>query len=448
MIGMLERFREYLEEQSLCSAGDRILVTVSGGIDSVVLLKLFISAGFRPGIAHCNFRLRGEESDADEDFVESIATGEGLEFHRQDFKTKQHAREQGISVQMAARELRYAWFEEIRAANDYDLIATAHNQDDVLETFFINLSRGTGIRGLTGIAPMSGKVIRPLLFASRESITAYAAEKGIAYREDSSNASDKYLRNRVRNSLLPLLEEQNPSFRKSLMETIDRLSETEILFREEIQKLKERLLQQQDDRILIRIPELKKLESRKTILHEMLSEFGFGGSLLDDILSAIDGPPGKQFFSPTHRLVKDREELILTPLEDDEKRRYYLELESGQVYDPIDLEWIIVEHTEKFSIPKDPNIACLDLDMLDFPLILRKWEKGDSFQPFGMKGMKKISDFLIDEKVSLPDKERTWLLASGQKILWVVGYRIDDGFRINPSTRQVLMIRYSPAGDQ
>jgi tRNA(Ile)-lysidine synthase len=179
----------------------------------------------------------------------------------------------------------------------------------------------------------------------------------------------------------------------------------------------------------------------------MLSEFGFGGSLLDDILSSIDGPPGKQFFSPTHRLVKDREELILTPLGDDEKRRYYLELESGQIFDPVDLEWIIVENTEKFSIPKDPNIACLDLDLLDFPLILRRWEKGDSFNPFGMKGMKKISDFLIDEKVSLPDKEKTWLLASGQKIVWVVGYRIDDRFRINPSTSQVLMIRYSPATD-
>jgi tRNA(Ile)-lysidine synthase len=447
MIGMLERFREYLEEQSLCAAGDKILVTVSGGIDSVVLLDLLISAGYMTGVAHCNFRLRGEESEADEAFVKSIAAREGLEFYRQDFKTEEYAREQGVSVQMAARDLRYTWFEEIRARHDYDLIATAHNQDDVLETFFVNLSRGTGIRGLTGIAPVSGKVIRPLLFASRESISAYATDRGITYREDSSNASEKYLRNRIRHSLLPLLEEENPSFRKSLMETIARLSETEILFRDEIQKLKEKLLRQQDDRILIPIPELQKLESRKTILHEMLSEFGFGGSQLDDILLSIDAAPGKQFFSPTHRLVKDREELILSPLGNDEKRRYYLELESGQIFDPVDLEWIIVEHTEKFSIPKDPNIACLDLDMLDFPLILRRWEKGDSFKPFGMKGMKKISDFLIDEKVSLPDKERTWLLASGQKIVWVVGYRIDDGFRISPSTRQVLMIRYLPAGD-
>ena len=443
---MLDRFREYIKDQALCGAGDRILVAVSGGIDSVVLLDLFKSAGFEAGIAHCNFRLRGEESDGDEALVESIAGKEGLRFHRQDFPTEQHAKEQGISIQMAARDLRYAWFEEVREKHNYDLIAMAHNQDDVLETFFINLSRGTGIRGLTGIPPKAGNVIRPLLFASREDIIRYAEKKGITYHEDSSNASEKYLRNRVRHKLLPLLEDQNPSFRKSLMDTIARLSETEILFREEMEKLKEELLVHRGDRILIRIPELTRLESKKTILHEILGEYDFGPASLEDIINSIDGPPGRQFLSPTHRLVKDREEFILTPLGDDENRRYYLEPESGQIYDPIDLEWIIVEHTDKFKIPKDPDTACLDLDLIDFPLILRRWEKGDFFRPFGMKGIKKLSDFLIDEKVSLPDKEKIWLLASGQKILWVVGYRIDERFRITPATRQMLMIRYSPHG--
>ncbi|MFC2116932.1 tRNA lysidine(34) synthetase TilS [Bacteroidota bacterium] len=440
---MLKSFREYIEENSLCSTADKILVAVSGGIDSVVLLDLFHASGFETGLAHCNFHLRGEESDGDAAFVKSLAEGYAIEYYEKDFKTEQFAREKGISIQMAARDLRYQWFEEIRKKFHYELIATAHNQDDILETFFINLSRGTGIRGLSGIPVKAGKLIRPLLFASREKILGYAEKKGISFREDSSNTSDKYLRNKVRQQLIPMLEEQNPSFRKSLMETISKLLDTEKVFAEEMKRMKKSLLKYKGESASIRIADLEKLEYRKTVLYEILSDFNFGSASMEDIIHSLSGPSGKQFLSPTHRLVKDREDLILAPLKEDRDRKYYLELDMGQISEPIDLEWVIVDHTENFHIPKDPNVACLDLDLLDFPLILRHWKKGDYFHPFGMEGMKKMSDFLIDAKVSLPEKERVCLLASGQKIVWVVGHRIDDRFRITNHTKQVLLIRHT-----
>jgi tRNA(Ile)-lysidine synthase len=441
---MLDKLREFIEKRMLCGKEDRILVTVSGGIDSVVLLDLLVRAGFDTGVAHCNFQLRGEESDGDARFTESLAEKYGLDFYKKKFRTRQVALEEGISIQMAARNLRYQWFEETRKRHGYNAIATAHNQDDVLETFFINLSRGTGIRGLTGIPAKAGHVIRPLLFASRASIREYAADHELTFREDSSNASDKYLRNRVRHRILPMLEEQNPSFRQSLIDTMAKLSETEGIFSREMNKLKESMVIINGDRVSIPIRELEKLDAKNTILYEILSDYNFGPSVIEDICQSLLAQPGKQFFSPTHRLVRDREELILTPLTEDEPRRYYLELEEGQIFDPIDLEWVIIDNTENFRIPKDPNTACLDLDLLRFPLILRRWQKGDYFQPLGMQGMKKLSDFLIDEKVSRPDKEKVWLLASGQKILWVIGYRIDERFRITERTWQVLMLRYSP----
>ena len=440
---MLDDFSSFIQSNSLCRPSDRILLAISGGIDSMAMLHLFFAAGYQPGIAHCNFHLRGAESDGDEQFVKSVAAAKGAVFHQQDFDTEKTAQESRISIQMAARNLRYNWFEEIRSSHAYDLIATAHNQDDVLETFFINLSRGTGIRGLTGIPVKSDRLIRPLLFASRETIVSYAREQNIRFREDSSNASDKYLRNRVRHHLIPMLEEQNPSFRNALMDTMFKLSETEKLYEQEILQLKKRLLHAEGDRISIRIEELTTLDSKKTIMFEILSDYNFSSQAMEDIIHSLTGPSGKQFLSSTHRLVKDREDLIITPLANEEQRKHYLELETGRIVDPVDLEWMVVDHTDTFHIPNDRNIACLDLEKLSFPLMLRHWQQGDYFQPLGMQGMKKISDYLIDEKVSLPDKERTWLLVSGSKITWVIGHRIDDRFKVRPESRQVLMMKYT-----
>jgi tRNA(Ile)-lysidine synthase len=441
---MLERFRRFIQLHALCRPGDRILIAVSGGIDSMVLLHLYFKAGYKPGIAHCNFHLRADESDGDEAFVRATAERLKAAYHRQDFDTEQYAHESGISLQMAARQLRYRWFEETRNKKAYDHIATAHNQDDVIETFFINLSRGTGIRGLTGIPARSGRIIRPLLFASRASIAGYAVEHHIRFREDSSNASDKYLRNRVRHQLIPMLEEENPSFREALMETIRKLSETEKLYEQELAHIKQGLLHKEGDRIRIPIKGLSAHEARKSILFEILSDFDFSSQSMEDIIHSLDGPSGRQFLSATHRVVRDREDLIITRLDQQEDRKYYLETRAGQITEPVYLEWMVVDHTDTFHIPRDPKIACLDLQKLHFPLILRRWLPGDRFQPLGMKGMKKISDYLIDAKVSVPDKEKTWLLASGNEITWVIGQRIDERFKVRPETRQVLMMKFTP----
>ena len=439
--GMLDQFNRFVESNSLCRPADRILLAVSGGIDSMVLMHLCFEAGYQAGIAHCNFHLRGTESDGDEEFVKAVAERLQAAFHRQDFNTEQVAQESGVSIQMAARSLRYQWFEEICQENGYDLIATAHNQDDLIETFFINLSRGTGIRGLTGIPARSGRIIRPLLFAPRRSILEYADEHQISFREDSSNASDKYLRNRIRHHLIPMLEEENPSFRNAILDTILKLSETEKLYEQEILQWKQRLVRREGDRIRIPVRELSHHEARRSILFEILSEYNFTSLAMEDILHSLEGPSGKQFLSATHRIVKDREDLIITSLDEVERRRYYLEKQSGWITDPVHLEWMVVEHTGSFQLPKDPRIACLDLQKLQFPLMIRHWEPGDYFRPLGMEGMKKISDYLIDKKVSLPDKEQTWLLASGREIVWVMGYRIDDRFKVRPETRQVLMMK-------
>lgn len=440
---MQEKFRRFIQSFALCQPGDRILLAVSGGIDSMVLLHMYAAAGYKPAIVHCNFHLRGEESDGDENFVKSISRDMGLDFYHQGFDTEQSAVESGISIQMAARNLRYQWFEEIRKRHGYNFIATAHNQDDVIETFFINLSRGTGIRGLTGIPVRSGKIIRPLLFASRESIIKYAAIHDIRYREDSSNISDKYLRNRLRHQLIPMLEKENPSFRKALLDTMQKLAETEKLYDQGLHQLKARLVSKEGDRIRIDIRGLSAFEAKKSILFEILSEYHFLSQTMEDIIQSLTGPSGKQFFSATHRLVKDREDLILTPLTDKDERRFYLETEAGRISEPVALEWMVVDHTKTFRIPEDPGIACIDLDNLSFPLVLRQWLPGDYFQPLGMNGIKKISDFLIDTKVSLPDKDQTWVLTSENKIAWVVGHRIDERFKIRQETRQVLMMKFT-----
>jgi len=448
-MGMLEKFRRFIQSNSLCQPGDRILIAVSGGIDSMVLLHLYFAAGYKTGIANCNFHLRGDESDGDESFVKSVAENMDMDYHQQDFDTEGVANESGISIQMAARNLRYLWFEEIRKEHGYNYIATAHNQDDEIETFFINLSRGTGIRGLTGIPVRSEKVIRPLLFASRESIVDYATKHNIRFREDSSNASDEYLRNRVRHQLIPMLEEENPSFRNALMDTMLKLSETEKLYEQELLQLKQRLVRKEGDWIRISIKDLSGYTARRSILFEILSDYHFSSQAMEDIIHSLEGPSGKQFLSATHRLVKDRDDLILTPLDGEDDRKFYLETEAGRISQPVDLEWMVVDHTETFHIPGNPKIACIDLEKLSFPLLLRHWLPGDSFQPLGMNGIKKISDYLIDTKVSLPEKDRTWLLTSDNKIVWVIGQRIDERFKVRLETRQILMMKFtSPFPDQ
>ena len=438
---MIDQFRSFIRDSHLIRKSDKILLTVSGGIDSVVMLDLFARTGYNCGIAHCNFGLRGDESDGDEDFVRQLAYQYDFKFFCKRFNTEEYSQEENISIQMAARKLRYDWFEKVRQSHTFNLIATAHNQDDVLETFFINLARGSGIRGLTGIKVLSGKIIRPLLFAPRSLIEAYVNEHSLSFREDSSNASEKYIRNKIRHKILPLFEEINPAFRNTLMETIQKLRATEAIFYDDINLKRKELISIEEDMISISLDQLRDLPQRKTYLFEFLSEYHFTPKQILDIDDAINATSGKQFFSTTSRLIKDRSKLIITPIGEEENRRYYIGEGTNHIYEPVHLEFILIEHTRNFHIPADSNIACLDFDLLTFPLLLRKWQNGDYFHPLGMKHRKKLSDFLVDQKLSIVEKENLWLLLNNEDIVWVINQRIDERYKITSRTRQVLMIK-------
>lgn len=438
---MLEQFRNLIKEKHLIRKSDKILLTVSGGIDSVVMLDLFIRSGYNCSIAHCNFGLRGDESDGDEDFVRQLAYGHGIKFHCTRFSTEEYAEEARISIQMAARKLRYDWFEKVRLSHSYHFIATAHNQDDVIETFFINLIRGSGIRGLTGIKYKSGNIIRPLLFSPRSQIEEYATAHDLPFREDSSNASEKYTRNKIRHKILPLFESINPSFRKSLIETINKLQDTEDIYTYEVNKRKEEMVSENGATVAINLEHLKNIPHRRTYLYEFLSEFHFTSHQIKDIDDALKAGSGKQFFSSTSRLIKDRSKLLITPIENEEYRKYYIEEGTDYIVEPVYLEFEVVSLQPSFQIPHDPHIACLDYDLLKFPLLIRKWQSGDYFHPLGMKHRKKLSDFLVDQKLSIVDKENLWLVLNNEDIVWVISQRIDERYKITEKTRKVLKIK-------
>lgn len=437
---MLDSLKQYIHEKSLFSADDKILLTVSGGIDSMVMLHLFRHLEVPFGVAHCNFQLRGEESDEDALFVKTSVEMLGLPFFLARFETASYAEENKLSIQMAARELRYTWFENIRKAHGYTYIATAHNADDSVETFFINLSRGCGLDGLTGIKPKSGKVIRPLLFASRDLITNYARRKGVSYREDSSNASDKYLRNYIRHNLLPVLDEAQSNFRKGIHTTIQNLISDHNLYSYLLEKLKADIVKNQDNNLYIHIEGLQQLPEITGFLWETLSPFSFNRDTCFEIAAQLDGQPGKVFLSPTHRLIKDRLHLIVTKLHKSEHQQFYLEPDNVPQGLPFELNMTMEDYNGELTISRDSHIAMLDFNLLEWPLILRKWRAGDYFAPLGMENLKKVSDFLIDQKLSLFDKENTWVLESGNRICWVVGLRIDHRFRIRETTQKILKV--------
>ncbi len=419
------------------------MVTVSGGIDSVVLLDLLLKLGYVCSVAHCNFHLRNQESEGDEQFVKAIAEKNGVAFFVKSFDTIEYSDQSKISVQMAARELRYDWFEELRQEQGYDWISTAHNKNDVIETFLLNLTRGTGIKGLTGIKSKNGRLIRPLLFASREDIKKYALSNNLDWREDSSNVSVKYSRNKIRHNIIPLFEEINPRFTDTLTDNIRKLSESEEIYISAIREKRNEYLFRETGYSWISVNELVKLHPIDTWAYELLRDYNFSQGVVNDIIRSLDSPPGRQFFSPTHRLVKDRGKLLIHPIREENLRRYYIEDPYREISEPLHLDMDVIPNSSNFNIPSSPEIACLDLDLLEFPLLLRKWEPGDYFRPLGMINMKKLSDFFIDIKLSLPEKENTWILQSGSEIAWIVGLRIDDHFKIRPDSKKILKISKS-----
>lgn len=417
---MLSLFTEFVERNSLCAKSQPVFVAVSGGIDSMVLLHLFVSAGFNTTGAHMNFTLRGEESNEDERFVKERCGHLGVRFLSKSVSTKNYATDKGVSVQMAARELRYQWFSELIRSTDESVVATGHHINDSGETMLLNLIRGTGIDGLTGIPLKNEGIIRPLAFATRKQIDQYAADHSITWREDESNLDSHYQRNFIRHRVMGLLKQINPSIEDTFSRNSTRLGGERELMERALAELKENYVLDNNNNIRISKKSLDGFIHKSGVLLRMIEPFGFNFSIAESIIAAMKGQPGKMFFSNTHALVIDRDDLII----------------SASQWSDIE---VTTHETTDTAFSNDPNVACLDADKIRLPLTTRRWKEGDSFQPLGMKGKKKISDFLIDEKISLIDKQAVMVMTSGDEIIWVVGMRIDDRFKITPETKRVLV---------
>ncbi|GAA4455440.1 tRNA lysidine(34) synthetase TilS [Nibrella saemangeumensis] len=425
------------------SPNDRVLLAVSGGIDSVAMAHTFHRVGQSFAIAHVNYGLRGADSDDDALFVQNIADRYRVPFHQTRFDTATVAQERGISIQMAARELRYAWFEQLLDQYGYASVATAHHQNDVLETILINLVRGTGLAGLQGIPVRQGRVIRPLWFTNREQLVAYMQEHNLSWREDSSNAADKYVRNRLRHQVLPILQVLNPALlTDTLPQTVERLRAAGQLLSQELAQSWQQVAVEQEGRITLNIEALIRLSEPQFRLYEWLRIYGFSQDQVRQIWAATMREPGSVFWSATHRLVHEREGLVLMPLPPEHGFR--VELEEWPQGVVVAGSWrLCFETFDKpvdFQIPTDPGVACLDADQIKLPLIIRPWQQGDRFRPLGLKGSKLVSDLLNDQKVSLSQREQAAVLAAGNGIMWVVGRRIGHAFRLTAETRRVLKI--------
>ncbi|MBP5547301.1 MAG: tRNA lysidine(34) synthetase TilS [Bacteroidales bacterium] len=440
---MLDRFDSFIREEHLIADGQRVLLAVSGGRDSVTLCDLMHRRGTAFGVAHCNFNLRPGDCDRDEDFVRDMARHYGVSFYPAHFNTTEYANNKGLSIEEAARNLRYGFFEEVRQSEGYDLIATAHHRDDSIETFFINLLRGTGIAGLHGIMPCNGNIIRPLLPFGRKDIDRYVSERGLRFVEDYTNSQPLFLRNRIRLQLIPLLREMSPTFDATMQENIEHLRSTEQVYRSAVESVSGKLLRKDGEVWRIDIEALSALSPLKTYLFEILHRFGFSSSVCDNVVQALHAQSGRQFFSHSHRLVKDRDCLLIVPRTDRSD-------EIVQIYS-LDPKTIIPLHDCSLraacmdSIPIKIKLsrheAIFDLEKLVFPLSLRHWRRGDRFVPFGMNGSRLVSDLFSDLKLSLVEKESIWLLCDAQgDILWVVGYRASSHASVSRKTKKVVKL--------
>ena len=435
---MKEQIQQYIIQHQLLSGEKPVVVGISGGADSVALLHILVSLGYKCIAAHCNFNLRGDESFRDEQFTIDFTKRLQVPLCKISFETNKYAQENRLSVEMAARELRYRWFEELLNTYDADAVAVAHHRDDSVETLLINLTRGSGLTGLTGIKPKNGNVVRPLLCVSREDIYAYIENNGLEYVTDSSNSSDIYTRNFIRLKVIPLLEEINPSVKASLARTANHLYDASLIYNHSIEEARRVIIQSNR----LSISALLSFPAPATILYEMLKPYGFSRTVCESIFTVLEKDSGKIFYSSTHRLLKDRSDLLIDVLSGEDNRAYLINLEDDNVDLPVELKPEIVVIKEDYQIEKDKKFAYFDFDKLSFPLVLRHWQEGDWFVPFGMKGKKKVSDYFSDKKFSLFDKEKTWLLCSGQDVIWIVGERTDNRYRIEKTTKRVLKLKF------
>jgi tRNA(Ile)-lysidine synthase len=438
---MFAEFNKFIQDNHLFRPDDKILLAVSGGIDSMVMTHLFLQTDCRTAIMHCNFKLRAVDSDKDEEFVRKYAESHSLPFFSTTFNTKEFAGSKNISVQMAARDLRYNWFEEIRQKFNYDLIAVAHNLNDNAETLLINLTRGTGLAGLSGMRLISNNIIRPLLFATRDDIVNYSNKHKIKFREDKSNADTKYIRNKIRHQIIPVLKEINPSIEVTLNETAERFKGINEIVTRYISKIREKISEQKEDLISYNVNQLKRYQENSTIIFELFRPYGITNQQLDDLIKVINGKTGGQIITNCCRIIKNRKEIIVSQENSRSESFYNVNAADGFKNIPGIVSAELFEVNDTFQIPYDSSIACLDYSKLKFPLKIRKWETGDNFYPLGMKQKKKLSDYFIDNKYSLFDKENRLILESDGEIVWVIGDRIDNRFKIRKSTKKALIIK-------
>jgi tRNA(Ile)-lysidine synthase len=437
---VLSAFRKHIHENHLCNKGEKILLAVSGGADSMMMADLFIKEGFSTGIAHCNFQLRGEDSDRDELLVKNFSLKNNIPFYQIRFETETFALEEKLSIEEAARILRYEWFEKIRAHNQYLFIATAHHLNDNNETLLFNFFRGTGIHGLHGIPVKQGKIIRPMLFLIKQEIRDYVIQNEIPYAEDITNLSDNYTRNFLRNTIIPQLEKYFPGLEKRLSQNIKRFAEAEQLYNESVDRYRRYLIEEKENEFFIPVLKLKKCIPLDTIAYEIFKQWNFSYEQSQQIIQLIDREPGKTIASQTHRLIRDRKWFIISPLS--EKNISHLLIEKGQsIAETAGIVFHLSLHpADGFILSTNENTASLDASKVTFPLLLRPWKQGDYFYPLGLGKKKKLSRFFIDKKIPLHEKEKIWVLESEKRIIWVVGMRIDDRFKITDKTKEVLRI--------
>lgn len=434
---MLDSFKNHITTNFPFLYKSKLLLAVSGGMDSVILTYLCRELQLDFAIAHCNFNLRGKESDGDEAFVMHLGETLNVEVFVESFDTNAYAKQHKLSTQMAARELRYNWFQELAESLNFDYILTAHHADDNLETFLINFLRGTGLDGLTGIPASHDKIVRPLLPFSRESIETYLKNSQIVWRDDSSNATTKYLRNKLRHEVVPILKDINPQLLQSFQSTLSHLNDVADIVDESLNAVAKRAIVHIDETVIsYKISEFKKVNNPQAYLYYMFKDFGF--TAWDDIVHLLDAQSGKQIFSETHVLLKHRELLVLSEIKE-EKSTDTIEIQNGDAAISTPVGTLIFEKVQQVEEASNTTVF-IDLEKLEMPLYLRPWKAGDYFYPSGMIGRKKVSKYLKDEKLSRFEKDNIWVLTSQDNIVWVVGKRLDNRFKVTTETTKILKI--------
>ncbi|MCD2421624.1 tRNA lysidine(34) synthetase TilS [Niabella pedocola] len=439
-MNLLNRFIRHIYEQHLFAKNDRLLLAVSGGVDSVVLGQLCKQAGFDFGVAHCNFQLRGADSDADEQFVKTLAGNWNVPFYSIRFNTRAFAEENKLSTQEAARLLRYEWFGEIRKREVFDYVLTAHHVNDNIETVMMSFFRGTGINGLTGIKEKNGAVVRPLLFARRTELEQFLNEQSLSFVQDASNLKDDYTRNFIRNRLLPQVATIYPEVEQNLAGNIHRFQEVHALYQQSVAQYRKKLVTEKGNELHIPVLLLLKTVAPATVLFEIVKDYGFSAGQLPEVFALTGSDPGKFITSATHRVIRDRKHLIIAPLAVSAGSRILIEAPGDHFFEEGRLK--ILQQQKAGAIPEGANTAWIDARLLVFPLTLRPWKTGDYFYPLGMTKKKKVARFLIDLKLTTTQKEKVWVLEMGQKIVWVVGLRIDNRFRVTDRTGEIIEIQY------